>query len=219
MADRRDLNRSFPGSPKGSVAFLVAHALFEKVIRRCEYLIDLHTGSMARTNLPQIRVDLTNARAVEMARHFAVGVVLGGAGPRSSLRRESMEAGIPAIIYEAGEPYRFQPEEIARGVEGVHNVMVFLGMQKRATGEAPVARIYRKTSWVRVPVGQGGVFFPDVPLGAQVKEGDLLGNVTSPDSDEAHPIRAPFAGEVIGMAVPSIVLSGYGVFHLGRSSE
>jgi hypothetical protein len=216
MADRRDLNRSFPGSRKGSVASLVARALFDGVIRRCEYLIDLHTGSMARSNLPQIRVDLGNARALELARHFGVGVVLGGAGPRSSLRREAMEAGIPAIIYEAGEPYRFQAEEIARGVEGVHNVMAFLGMRKGGAGKPPVGRVYRSTSWVRVPVGQGGVFFPDVALGARVKEGDLLGKVTSPDDDQAHEIRAPFEGEVIGMAVPSIVLSGYGVFHLGR---
>jgi predicted deacylase len=154
-----------------------------------------------------------------MARHFAVGVVLGGSGPRSSLRREAMEAGIPAIIYEAGEPYRFQPEEIARGAQGVRNVMAFFGMEKGGRAEAPVARVYRDTSWVRVPVGQGGIFFADVPLGAQVKQGDLLGTVTSPDDDETHEIRAPFAGEVIGMAVPSIVLSGYGVFHLGRTGE
>jgi predicted deacylase len=219
MPDRRDLNRSFPGTRKGSVASLVANAIFSNVVRRCEYLIDLHTGSMSRTNLPQIRVDLSHPRAFEMARHFAVGVVLGGAGPRSSLRREAMEAGIPAIIYEAGEPYRFQPEEIARGAQGVRNVMAFLGMRKGAGGEVPVSRVYRKTSWVRVPVGQGGIFFPDVPVGARVKEGDVLGKATSPDTDEVHPIRAPFAGEVIGMAVPSILLSGYGAFHLGRDAE
>jgi predicted deacylase len=219
MADRRDLNRSFPGSRRGSVASLVAHALFSNVIRRCEVLIDLHTGSFFRTNLPQIRVDLSHARALEIARHFGVGIVLGGEGPRSSLRREAMEAGIPAVIYEAGEPLRFQVEEIERGVEGVHNVMAFLGMRERPPGEPPLTRVYRKSSWVRVPVGQGGVFIPEVPLGTQVKEGDLLGNVTSPDDDAVHPIRAPYPGEVIGMAVPSIVLSGYGVFHIGRGAE
>jgi predicted deacylase len=217
MPDRRDLNRSFPGNRKGSVASIVADGIFSKVIRRCEYLIDLHTGSNFRTNLPQIRADLANPRALELARHFAVGVVLGGAGPNGSLRREAMDAGIPAIIYEAGEPYRFQPEEIARGVEGVHNVMAFLGMQAKRAVEPPVSRVYRKTSWVRVPVGQGGVFFPDVALGTSVKQGDRLGAVTSPDDDQAHAIVAPFAGEVIGMAVPSIVLSGYGLFHLGEA--
>ena len=87
MADRRDLNRSFPGSRDGSVASLVAHAIFTHVVKRCEYLIDLHTGSFFRTNLPQVRVDLSNPVALDMARHFGVGIVLGGSGPRKSLRR------------------------------------------------------------------------------------------------------------------------------------
>jgi predicted deacylase len=219
MVDRRDLNRSFPGSREGSAASLVADGVFSEVIRRCEALIDLHTGSNDRTNLPQIRTDLSQPRALEIARHFGVGIVLGGEGPRGSLRREAMEIGIPAVIYEAGEPNRFQVEEIAAGVEGVHNVMAFLGMRERPPDERPLTRVYRDSSWVRVPVGRGGFFFPDVPLGARVKEGDVLGTVTSPDDDVAHPIRAPFAGEVIGMAVPSIALSGYGVFHIGRGEE
>jgi len=219
MPDRRDLNRSFPGSREGSVASLVAHALFENVVRRCDFLIDLHTGSFFRTNLPQIRVDLSNPVALDMARHFGVGIVLGGAGPRKSLRREAMEAGIPAVIYEAGEPNRFQVEEIEHGVEGVTNVMRFLGMLPKRRGKPPLTRMYEKTSWVRVPVGRGGVFIPDVPLGKRVKEGDVLGHVTSPDDDVAYPITSPWKGEVIGMAVPSIVLSGYGVFHIGREME
>ena len=219
MPDRRDLNRSFPGSREGSVASLVAHAIFTNVVERCGYLIDLHTGSFFRTNLPQIRVDLEEPVALDMARHFGVGIVLGGAGPRKSLRREAMEAGIPAVIYEAGEPQRFSLEEIERGVEGVHNVLEFLGMLEQEEKEPPLTRVYARSSWVRVPVGRGGIFLPDVPLGRRVKQGDLLGTVTSPDDNQAYPIVAPFDGEVIGMAVPSIVLSGYGIFHIGREAS
>jgi predicted deacylase len=72
---------------------------------------------------------------------------------------------------------------------------------------------------VRVPLGQGGVFFPKLALGAQVVKGDVLGTVTRPDTDELNEIRAPRAGRLIGMAVPSLVLSGYGVFHLGYAAE
>jgi hypothetical protein len=219
MVDRRDLNRSFPGTRKGSVASIVAAAAFEVIRTHCQALIDLHTGSNSRTNLPQIRVDLTHARALDLARHFGVGIVLGGAGPRGSLRREAMEAGIPAIIYEAGEPLRFQMEEIERGVAGVRNVMAFLGLVAREGGDPPLSRVYARSSWVRVPLGQGGIFFPSLALGARVAEGDVLGTVTSPDTDEVHEIRAPRAGELIGMAVPSVVLSGYGVFHLGYGAH
>jgi predicted deacylase len=218
MPDRRDLNRSFPGSRDGSVSSLVAYAVFSRVISRCDALIDLHTGSFQRTNLPQIRVDLSNERALAIARHFGVGVVLGGEGPSGSLRREAMDAGIPAIIYEAGEPLRFQREEIERGARGVHNAMAFLGMESRDV-EAQEARVFRRTKWVRVPVGDGGIFFSDAALGARVAEGDLLGTVTRPDDFREVEIRAPRAGEVIGMAVPQIVLSGYALFHLGYDAE
>jgi predicted deacylase len=218
MPDRRDLNRSFPGKREGSVSSLVAHAVFSRVIQRCDALIDLHTGSFQRTNLPQIRVDLSNERALELARHFGVGVVLGGEGPSGSLRREATDAGIPAIIYEAGEPLRFQREEIEHGAEGVHNAMAFLGLEGRSA-EAPRSRVFRRTKWVRVPVGGGGIFFNDVALGARVAEGERLGTVTRPDDFREVEIRAPRAGEVIGMAVPQIVLSGYALFHLGYDAE
>ena len=217
--DRRDLNRSFPGDPDGSVASIVAYAVFGVVRPFCSALIDLHTGSFHRTNLPQVRVDVTNARALEIARRFGVGIVLGGAGPRGSLRREAMVAGIPAVIYEAGEPLRFQLDEIERGVDGVRNVMAFLGLVPRAGAEPAPARVYPRSSWVRVPLGQGGVFFPTLALGTRVATGDVLGTVTRPDTDEVHEIRSPRDGEVIGMAVPQVVLSGYGVFHLGYGAE
>ena len=219
MPDRRDLNRGFPGNANGSVASIVAHHVFEIVREHCQALVDLHTGSDQRANLPQIRVDLGNAVALELAKHFGVGVILGGAGPRHSLRRETMEAGIPAIIYEAGEPLRFQQEEVQKGVAGVQNVMAYLGLVTRTGAEPPPSPVFARTSWVRVPTGKGGVFFPSVELGARVAKDDVLGTVTRPDTDEIYEVRATRAGMVIGMAVPRIVLSGYGLFHLGLDAE
>ncbi|MEK9713265.1 MAG: succinylglutamate desuccinylase/aspartoacylase family protein, partial [Thalassolituus sp.] len=105
LADRRDLNRHFPGSPKGSAAGRIAHSLFTEVIRdRCEYLVDLHTGSLKRTNLPQIRGDLTNEAVFEFSRHFGGITVLHGTGTKGTLRRAAVDAGIPTMTLEAGGP-------------------------------------------------------------------------------------------------------------------
>jgi hypothetical protein len=214
LSDRRDLNRAFPGSADGSVASIIANAIF-RVVRRCDALVDLHTASNRRANLPQIRVDLEHPASLELARHFGVGIVVGGAGPPKSLRREAVNAGIPAIIYEAGEPLRFQEEEIARGVEGVRNVMAYLGMIDRAEREVAAGDVFARTTWVRVPLGQGGFFFPSRDLGGHVGAGDLLGRIVDPLTDTAHQIFAPGGGRIIGMAVPQVVLSGYALFHLG----
>jgi predicted deacylase len=217
LPDRRDLNRGFPGNPNGSLAGRMAYRLFEGVIRHCDALIDLHTGSAQRTNLPQIRTDLESPAALELARSFGVGVVLAGAGPKGSLRRSVLDAGVPAVIYEAGGPGRFEEEEIELGVRGVRNVMAALGMiEGRAKAEP--GEIYRKTTWVRS--GDAiGVFLTSRRPGDRVRKGEVLGRVTDPITEDEALIEAPRDGRIIGMAVPQLVLPGYALFHLGYAPE
>jgi predicted deacylase len=123
LPDRRDLNRYFPGHPAGSSASRIANALFVDVVLRCDALVDFHTGSFYRTNLPQLRANLTQEDVMELARAFGIGVVVHSEGMVGTLRRASTDAGIPAITYEAGEPQRFQAHEIERGVEGMRNTL------------------------------------------------------------------------------------------------
>lgn len=218
MPDRRDLNRAFPGGTKGSNTSLVAGIVYEALTTYCNAVIDLHTGSFDRANLPQVRVDLGNAQALDLARRFGAAVVLGGAGPRGSLRREVMEAGIPAIIYEAGLPLRFEPEEIRRGVQGVRNVMVALGMTDGpATPATPADHVYASSRWLRVPVGQGGVFYPDLPLGAAIAAGQAIAHIDEPFTDQRFVVKADGPGTVIGLAVPQVVFSGYALVHIARN--
>jgi hypothetical protein len=217
LPDRRDLNRAFPGNANGSLASRIAHVLFQRVVRHCDALIDLHTGSASRTNLPQIRTDLEAPRALELARSFGVGVVLHGRGPKGSLRRELLDANVPAVIYEAGEPLRFQEQEIALGVEGVRNVMADLGMIEAAASRRR-SEVYRKTTWVRSPKA-AGIFRVSRELGEEVRTGDVLGSVTDPVTEASAAIVAPRDGRIIGMAVPQIVLPGYGLIHLGLHPE
>lgn len=213
LPDRRDLNRAFPGTKRGSVASRLAGLVFEHVVRRCDALIDLHTGSFQRTNQPQIRTDLEEPRALALARSFAPEVVLHGRGPEGSLRRAALDAGIPAVIYEAGEPLRLEEGEIRRGVEGIANVMADLGMiAARPRARQPV--VFRSTRWIRAD-RVGGVFLSSRRPGEQVRSGEVLGTVTDPITHAREEIRAPADGQIIGMAVPQVVLVGYGLFHLG----
>jgi uncharacterized protein len=218
MPDRRDLNRAFPGNVRGSNTSLIAGIVFDTIRQHCDALIDLHTGSFERANLPQVRVDLANPRALELAKRFGAAVVMGGAGPDGSLRREAMDAGIPAIIYEAGLPLRFEPEEIARGVQGVRNVMIHLGMVTGKPSEpTPSSRVYSSSRWLRAPVGQGGVFYADKQLGAIISAGDVVAHIDDPFTDERHVVKAASAGTIVGMAVPQVVFSGYALIHVARN--
>jgi uncharacterized protein len=212
LPDRRDLNRFFPGTPSGSSASRIAWSLWSEVIRHCTSLIDLHTGSFHRTNMPQVRIDTADPRSVALARGFATALVIHDPGQDGTLRRSATRAGIGAITYEAGEPLRFQEKEIARGVEGVRNVLAALGM----SDDAPISvepRVYQRTRWVRVD--DGGIFFTRRRLGDRVRVGDLLGTVTDPVTNESKRVEAPVRGRIIGMAVPQVVIPGYAAFHLG----
>lgn len=214
LSDRRDLNRAFPGSTGGSVARLIAFAVFSEVLVDCDAIIDLHTASNQRANLPQIRADISDPAIRDLAIHFGVGIIVAGAGPNGSLRREAAKAGVPAIIYEAGEPDRFQPEEIEEGVQGVRSVMAYLEMLSGDELEIPETQIYERSSWVRAEIGASGFFFPTAELGDVVKVGESLGTIIDPLTDQESEVRSPLDGEIIGMAVPQPVLPGYALFHV-----
>ena len=218
MIDRRDLNRSFPGSRSGSIASIVAAVLFDLIETHCDALIDLHTGSNMRFNVPQIRVSPNDQRAVDIARHFGVGIIALGEGPDGSLRREISRIGVPAIIYEGGASGEFQEEEISKGVRGVISILRFQSMLKSwEMMQIPESKVFEKTRWTRVPQGGGGYFFPTCELGGPVAKGQLLGYIVDPLTDQRTDIEAPYDGEIIGFATPQIVLSGFALFHIGQN--
>lgn len=217
LPDRRDLNRYFPGHPAGSSASRIANALFEGVIRHCEALVDFHTGSFHRANLPQVRADLHRERVVEVARAFGAPVIVHSEGTRGTLRRAATEAGVPSITYEAGEPMRFQREEVAQGVEGVFHWLSGLGMRRGSAGRTPAERTYYRSRWVRV--NDGGIFLTGRDLGERIGAGEILGTVTDPVSNERSRVIAPFSGRIIGMALSQVVIPGFAAFHIGVETE
>jgi len=213
LPDRRDLNRYFPGRANGSAASRIAHSFFDQVIRQCEALVDFHTGSFHRSNVPQVRVDATDSGAFELAKAFGIGVVVHALGEPGTLRRAAGDIGIPAIIYEAGEPMRFQPVEVEQGVRGVLELLTRKGMLASGTRRGQRQEIYYRTRWVRVD--DGGILLASVALGDAVKTGDELGSVTDPISSQRTIVRSPYDGRVIGMALNQVVIPGFAAFHIG----
>lgn len=213
LPDRRDLNRYFPGNTRGSSATRMANSLFTEVIRHCSALIDLHTGSLNRTNLPQVRADLRSSQVTGMTRAFGATVVLHSPGDKGSLRRAANEAGIPSVTFEMGEPMRVQPEQVEHGAKAIETLMYALGMTKQRRYWGDPESVYQAAKWVRVD--NGGILFSDVALGERVSEGELLGVVTDPLSNQQFRIYAPISGRVLGMALNQVVLPGFAAYRIG----
>lgn len=213
LADRRDLNRFFPGNPDGSSASRIAHSFFNEVILRCSALVDLHTGSFHRTNLPQLRANLKNSDVVKLTHGFGATVVLHSDAAAGTLRRAAVDAGIPAVTLEAGEPMRVQEKEVEHGVRGIQTLLHHLKMYKKPGMWGEPEPVYYQSTWVRAD--QGGILFTRVHLGKRVRKGDLLGTVTDPITNVRAEITSPHNGRVLGMALNQVVMPGFAAFRIG----
>jgi uncharacterized protein len=212
LSDRRDLNRFFPGNPKGSSASRMAYSFFNKIIMDCDGLVDLHTGSFHRTNLPQLRADLNNADVLALTKGFGATVILHSTGGEGTLRRSAVDAGIPAVTLEAGEPLRLQEDAVDHAVRALFTLLDTMQMYNKRSLWGNPEPTYYSSSWVRAD--KGGLLLSDVRLGRKVKQGDSLGTVTDPITNEQVQITAPYPGRVIGMALNQFVMPGFATFHI-----
>ena len=221
LPDRRDLNRSFPGSARGSLAGRIAHLMMTEVVAKCEVGIDLHTGSDRRTNLPQIRADLDDPRTRELAVAFGAPVMLHARVRDGSLRHAARERGATVLLYEGGEAWRFDEWAITAAVDGVRRVLVALGMVEAATdpaaGPAPEPSVEcRQNGWVRAR--HTGFLHLDAHLGQRVEEGERLGSLSDSFGRTLRLVRADRTGIVIGRTEAPVVNGGDAIMHLASPS-
>lgn len=217
LPDRRDLNRSFPGTEHGSLTSRVARLFMTQIVARCTHGIDLHTGSLHRSNLPHIRAYLDDSETARLAEAFGTPVIINSNLRDGSLRQAAVEKGIPMLLYEAGEALRFDELSIRAGVKGIVNVMRALDMlphvrSGRRKGIHPVTA--RTSSWVRAP--ESGILRALVPLGARVSKGENMAVVADPFGEREVQVIAPYDGIIIGRSNLPLVHEGEALFHLAR---
>jgi predicted deacylase len=216
LPDRRDLNRSFPGSARGSLAARVAHRVMQSIVARATHGVDLHTAATHRVNLPQIRADLSHAPTRRLAEGFGAPLLLNADVPDGSLRQAAMDKGLPVLLFEGGEGMRLDEGAIAVGLRGIVRVMCLLDMLPGAVpAGAPVVAV--TSSWVRA---QGsGMFLPAVQVGAAVEKGAPLGVIAHPFDDLDVPLQAPFDAVIIGLSRMPLVHEGEALIHLARVED
>ncbi len=215
LPDRRDLNRCFPGSERGALGSRLAYLFNQSLVQAATHIIDLHTGAIHRSNLPQIRVDTDNAEALAMAEAFGSPVILHAKERDGSLRALASELGIPLILYEAGEALRFDYPAIKAGVSGVINVMKTLKIMKgRRSRRKMTPVIARRSSWVRS--NNDGLVIPKVQLGQTIAKHEVIAHTVNPHGEELHGIKSPCNGIVIGMSNIPVANEGEALFNIAQ---
>ncbi|WP_431606639.1 succinylglutamate desuccinylase/aspartoacylase family protein [Legionella maioricensis] len=214
LIDRRDLNRSFPGSPKGSLASILADIISKQILSQSTHAIDLHAGSNHRFNFPQIRANLDMPGTEELALAFNVPVILHSVVRDGSMREYANAQNIPFLVYEGGEALRFDELSIRTGINGILSVMVALQMIK--PGKYGIKKftptVSRNSYWLRAP--SSGILRHIKKAGSRVSKGQVIAIIANPTSTEEYQLKSPLSGIIIGENMLPLVHSGQALYHI-----
>ncbi len=211
--DGRDLNRSFPGSRKGSLASQIAHILTNEIIPQIDFGVDFHTGGRMLTNFPQIRVDYKDKRGLELAEAFGAPFTLNSAMIDRSFRKEAYKSKKSILVFEGGESMRLDSQSVEEGILGVRRLLNQAGVTE---DDVPMRQTLRlnESSWVRARIS--GIFIPTVNVGDQVKKGQILAKISDPYGQVKVPVKNTSDGYVVGLNNSPVINSGDALLHIGK---
>jgi predicted deacylase len=219
MPDRRDLNRCFPGSSKGSFAGRLANIFLHEIVKHCDYGIDLHTGAIHRSNLPQIRANMSDDKTTELAIAFGTPVIINADILDGSLRSSAKDNDTKVLVYEAGEALRFDEFSILAGIKGVLNVLRHLGMirKSRSRKKSVLPVIAYNSGWVRA--NASGFVSHKFELGDEVEKNQILAEIGSPYGDVIEKVRSKHDGIIVGKQNIPLVQEGEAMYHIAYFNE
>lgn len=205
--DHRDIDRSFPGSPTGSVAAQLAHVVTREVVGRADVTIDLRTAADHRQSLPHVQADLRDPTAARLARAFGAPMLLHRPSREATLRRTAERLGHTGLTFEGGETGRFDDGVLASGTAGVLRVLTALGMSETPPPPPPHPSVESvETQWVRAR--RSGILRLTAGLGARVRRGDVLGAIGDTRATSEMPVKAHVDGVVLTVAARPVVHQG-----------
>ncbi|MEM1178538.1 MAG: succinylglutamate desuccinylase/aspartoacylase family protein [Acidobacteriota bacterium] len=217
LPDRRDLNRMFPGSSRGSLASRMARVIFDEIVGRADFGIDLHTAALHRTNFPNVRADLSVPALASLARAFGTELIVDSLGPSGSLRRSATKVGCPTLILEAGEVWKVEPAAVAYAVRGVTNALIHLGMVEGELERPPYQVTLQDRRWIRAR--HGGFLRFHVSPGELVDRHQPIATHTRLTGETVSQIKAPRGGIILSMTTLPSVAPGDPICHLAFPQE
>ncbi|MEX2568078.1 MAG: succinylglutamate desuccinylase/aspartoacylase family protein [Cyclobacteriaceae bacterium] len=212
--DGRDLNRSFPGNRKGSLASQIANILTHEIIPQIDYGIDFHTGGRMLSNYPQIRVDFKDKKGLQLAEKFGTNFTVNSPLIDKSFRKEAYKSNKHLLVFEGGESMRLDENVISEGIKGTGRLLKFLKMIEGDYQEGKTMKI-KESSWVRARVS--GIFNSSVSLGEEVKRGQVLAKISDPYGQVKVPVKSNVQGYIIGINNSPVVNAGDALVHIGKA--
>ncbi|MBO9588920.1 succinylglutamate desuccinylase/aspartoacylase family protein [Devosia sp.] len=199
--DKVDLNRQFPGNPKGTYSQQLAHAMTNEFLNVIDVHIDLHSGTDRPTvDYVYIWNDERLSRAFGSKLLYRPvenkqGTVFGGTTKSVTIDTRN----IPVAVIELGGGIVDQTPYVKQTVDGVLNMLKTIGAIQGDPWTNPKQIVVNELAGIRP--SQGGWLEPLAPANGEViKGGQLLGRVVSPYTFEVlEEIPTPFENGVMIM--------------------
>ena len=217
LSDRSDLNRFFPGAENGSTAQRVAYSLFNNIITHCSALLDLHTGSLHRINMPQVRANIKLESIKEIIDGLSDLTIIHSEGNPGMLRNAANDVGIPAVTLEVGGPFLFEKEGVKEATNSILNLIAYMKITREFSFFPQAKASFNTSTWVRSDYA--GIYISDITVGQSVKKGDIIGHVADPISNKEEIVASPYTGKVIGLASDQFIHTGFAVAHIARKTN
>lgn len=211
--DGRDLNRSFPGNNKGSLASQIAHILTHQIIPQIDYGVDFHTGGRMLANYPQIRVDFKDKQGLRLAEAFGAPFILNSPHIDKSFRKEAFKHEKHILVYEGGESMRLDSQVVDEAISGTKRLLSYLDMIEDVSPVQTSLKL-KETTWVRAKVS--GIFTPFVSIGDSVKKGQMLAKISDPYGKVKVPVKSVANGYVVGLNNMPVINAGDALLHIGK---
>ena len=213
--DKRDLNRVFPGSKKGSLASRFAYYLLKEIMPHVDYAIDFHAGGASRFNAPQIRIVPENQELKALADVFQAPFGLYSKNIVGSFRNSCDKLGVKMLLFEGGKSVNINDEITQHGIEGTKRILNHFGMlgaRKKIIVPEKNTVYIEKSNWVRAKFS--GMFHGFTKIGNYVTKGQLLATVSDPYGKIEHKVKAPNSGYIINVNDAPIVFQGDAIYHI-----
>ena len=217
VPDGKDVNRSFPGSSTGSLASRIARTLTKIILPHVNYAIDFHTGGSSRYNYPQVRFAKSDQKSAQLAKAFNSPLLIEKGMIKNSFRKAAFDLNIPVIVYEGGESIRLDGYAIEKGIEGIKNVLFYLGMTNIKPGPKEKSVLIKKTTWIRSKFS--GLFIWTKKSGAWIVKGEPIGVIKDPFGMKSVLVLSTRDGVIVGHNNASVVNQGDALFHVGYETE
>jgi uncharacterized protein len=211
VPDGKDVNRSFPGSSKGSLASRIANVVTKKILPFADFGVDFHTGAANRYNYPQIRYNKMEEMGKLLADTFNAPVQFQQPTIAKSLRRTAQKLKKSIIVFEGGESLRIDEYSIQVAMDGIRNLLIYFGMLPGEKVQRESLE-FSRTSWVRA--SSAGMFTSFLTSGQHIEKGMILGSISDPFGDQYTLISTKKDGFIIGHNNIAVVNQGDALFHI-----